>query len=321
MDVMKTIGAIFIGLSLCVAYFYVMRGYGLGNGMDTVIPFAFTGLHDGLNSQHFHFLGTVWKGRLASLVAANEWLNCWHPTTQESFLNMFGAYFSVWLGATFGLIIWLVKEPVFVLFATFAGLIYGSTVMTTAPQIHAVQFFPWDMPAMFFMTLAFLCWRAESHWLMVATIITGTAFQESVAVLGLLLLFTRAWRPCIAAVIGCLIMRLIVTWIVLGHVQVSTAGYCAAGSEWESIGHFCRWEFSVHLNTILWGSGGMAFGVFVYKPKTVKETGILVTLATAYALLAVMTIMDKDCMHARQMFGLIPMTAVYLQSKLYGTSI
>ena len=184
----------FIALSLCVTWFYNTRQWALTNDDNSITPFAFTGMIEGIRSDHFKAMGEVWKPRIGALWCAAESVKIYQPTTQEQFKDVFGIYNAAWLGLVFTLFIIFLKEPVFVIMATFAGLAYQSMVTTYSPLTTDVHILPWDMPAVFFWAFSFLLWQRKLYWPMVATIIMGTLFKESVALSAVLLFFNQNQR-------------------------------------------------------------------------------------------------------------------------------
>ncbi|HTV61459.1 MAG TPA: hypothetical protein VMH30_02705 [Verrucomicrobiae bacterium] len=316
--------ACFIALSLCVPFFYITRQWAInsGHGQDAITPFVFTGLEGGIHSGHFKSLNTVWKPRVGALSCAAMWLDIWNPTTDEGFEDTCGSYHAVWFGATLLLMVLALKEPIFPVMAVFAGTVYAIRVCTYNGFYNNVIIFPWDFPAMFFWALAFILWQGKRYWPMVAAIVFGTIFKESVALVAILLLFLPVpWRRRLVffavAFMSCLAVRLVLTLVVLGQPAIFTAGHSAFGSLWASFTRFCAWELHPHLNTILWCNGGLMLAVFFLTATDAEDFGIITVLALFALLLTVTPILDNSSYEVRQWTDCLPVLAIYFQRKLY----
>ncbi|HEY1663766.1 MAG TPA: hypothetical protein VGI03_15220 [Verrucomicrobiae bacterium] len=331
----------FIAISLCVPFFYLSSRWAFTNGHNTITPFAFTGMIDGVHSEHFAELGTVWKPRVAGLWLSAECIRIFQPQTLEQYQDVFGAYNMAWFGLTLGLLIVVLPEPVFAMMAVFAGTVYAISVTTYNSFNDDVHILPWDFPAMFFWTLAFILWQRKHFKAMVIVIIIGTLFKESVALLAVLLFFNHEnidlrWTACDrhpvlcavralvslravklfgAAFAGCLAVKLFITQLVLGQPTIFTAGHSAENSVWASTARFLKWELHPHLNTILWANGGLTLAVFFLPLKSLEDRGIRFLLVCFYFFLTVTPIIDKSCYEVRHWTDCLPMLAIYFQRR------
>src|SRR5262249_13959465 len=68
----------------------------------------------------------------------------------QEFQNVFGFYHASWLFLLFLAIIYFRRDALFLILAVFAGLMYNLIVPA------GMYYYPWDMPALFFFTLACL---------------------------------------------------------------------------------------------------------------------------------------------------------------------
>lgn len=311
--------ALFIAVSVSVTFFYQARQWAYCNPHNSITPFAFTGMVQGIHSDHFQQLGLPWKPRVGAMWLTAELFRAVRPTTLESYQDLFGSYNAVWFFASLCLLIGFCKEPVFLIALTFAGAMYAITVTTYNSFYDDVHILPWDFPAMFFFTLSFLLWTRKQYWLMVVAIIIGTLFKESVALTAILLLmrptFGKQWIHFAVAFIGCLILRLFITHYVIGSATPLTAGHSAQGEYWESLKRFTAWEFHPHLNSIIWCNAGMMAMVWFLKPSNIEEIGIIVVLAMFSIFLTITPIIDKSCYEVRHWTDVLPMLAIYFQSK------
>jgi len=313
--------ALFVAISLTVAFFYMVRQWAATNGHNTITPFIFTGMVDGIHSDHFAHLRLPWKPRVGGMWLTAELLKYFKPDSLESYKDVFGAYSAVWFFGTLMLLIIYLKEPIFPILATFGATIYSIQVTTYNSFYDDVHILPWDFPAMFFFTLAYLWWTRQWYWPMTVAIIMGTIFKETVAVVAILMFFTAISRRqqiqyFAAAFVGCLAVRLFITHFVLGQPTTFTAEHRAFGALWDSVTSFIDWEFHPHLNTILWVNGGLAFAVFLLPRKTRADWGINVILVIFYVSLVVAGIIADGHMEARHWTDVLPMLVIYFQEKL-----
>jgi hypothetical protein len=339
--------ACFIALSLCVPFFYITRQWAETNGHNTITPFIFTGMSQGIHSDHFDQLRPVWKPRVGAMWCSAQWLAYWNPQDAEGFKDVCGSYHVIWFGMTLFLLVFALKEPIFPILAVFAGTVYAIQTNTDTVLYDDVHILPWDFPALFFWTLAFLLWRRKHFKSMVAAMIFGTVFKETVALLAILLFFSgkeyfnvrglwekrgsfgsvirslvqmQAVRLFAMAFVGCLVVKLFITQVILGQPVVFTANHRAVGALWASISRFLAWEFHPHLNTILWADGGLALAVFLLPCKSSEDKGIICILVLFYFFLAVAEIIDGGTFEVRHWTDPMAILAIYFQDKLYPTA-
>ncbi|HEY1662191.1 MAG TPA: hypothetical protein VGI03_07215 [Verrucomicrobiae bacterium] len=313
--------ALFVAISVSVAFFYMVHQWAATNGHNTITPFIFTGMVDGVHSDHFAKLRLPWKPRVGGMWMTAELLKHFKPSSLEDYKDIFGAYNASWFFGTLILLIIYLKEPIFPILATFGGTIYSIQVTTYNSFYDDVHILPWDFPAMFFFTLSFLWWTRKWYWPMTVAIILGTLFKETVGVAALLIFFTGIARRrqiefFATAFLGCLAMRLFITHFVLGQPTTFTAEHRAFGALWESMTGFTTWEFHPHLNTILWVNGGLAFAVFLLPRNSPEDWGINFILVVFYVGLVVAGIFADGHMEARHWTDVLPMLVIYFQRKL-----
>jgi hypothetical protein len=313
--------ALFVAVSVSVAFFYMARQWAATNGHNTITPFIFTGMVQGIHSDHFEKLRLPWKPRVGGMWLSAELLKYYQPSSLEGYKDLFGAYSACWYFGTLVLLIVFLKEPVFPILATFAATIYSIQVTTNNTLYDDVHIMPWDFPAMFFFTLSFLLWTRRWYWPMTVAVILGTIFKETVAVVAILMFFTglarrRQVQFFAVAFLGCLAVRLFITEFVLGQPTTFTAEHRAFGKLWESTTGFIDWEFHPHLNTILWVNAGLAFSVFLLPRRSREDWGINFILVVFYAGMVVAEIFANGHMETRQWTDVVPMLAIYFQQKL-----
>ena len=183
---------LFVALSLCVAYFFLVRNYFVCG--DPISSNVFTAGSEKLYRLDQPIIGDAWKGRLSGLLLSGALIDFSlkeHNATEvqmERLMNVFGLYHAFWLLLLFLAVIFALRHSLFINLGIFAGLMYNFTP-TAGPY-----FYPWDMPATLFFTLAVLFFERRQMWLMAAATCAGCFFKETVLVCALLVLFASHWR-------------------------------------------------------------------------------------------------------------------------------
>ncbi len=182
---------LFVAVSLAVAYFYLVRNFfAYGNPMSFNV---FTAGSEKLFRLDQPFMGPQWNGRMSGLLLTGALTdsslveNSGDAAQLHSLINIFGLYHACWLLLLFVCIIFALRYSLFVNLGIFAGLMYNFSP-TSGPY-----FYPWDMPAMFFFTLAILFFERRKIWMMAAAICAGAFFKETALVCALLILFVEQW--------------------------------------------------------------------------------------------------------------------------------
>ena len=183
---------LFVAFSLCVAYFFLVRNYfAYGDPMNSNVFMAGS---KKLYRMDQSIIGDVWKGRLTGLLLSGALvdfsLKDHTPNTEQigQLMNTFGLYHASWLLLLFSVIILALHRSLFINLGIFAGLMYNFS------PAAGPFFFPWDIPATLFFTLAVLFFERRQMFLMVAAICAGCFFKETVLVCALLVLFARHWK-------------------------------------------------------------------------------------------------------------------------------
>jgi len=218
------LAAALIALSLCPVWFLFSRAVAAGDQHSTQTPAVFSA--DSHLVEHYDYdkLPVVFKPRVGGLWIAGRLLDAFSDggrITATAFRNAFGAYNAGWLFLIFVMLICLADNPVFVIPFVFAGMCCSFN----SPGI--ATFYAWDLPAMFFFTLSCLLWERGKYIWMLAVILLGTVFKETIAVTALAFFFTRlGWKRRLVffgvAFCGCFLIKLWISYAVLGHVQIFT---------------------------------------------------------------------------------------------------
>lgn len=352
MNALKTkLVALFIALSLCVTWFYFMREVAPGNRINTITPALFASDIDGgsmtvqplragtnpvigllsmptTSGDAYNSLPKVWQARIAGPWLAGHLLQSKLEPLQvrdtngvaingmmvdlEPFRNVFGAYQAAWLMLTFIVLICFMENPAFIISAVFAGACYTLTLR------RDVIVFPWDVPSMFFFTLACLFWmRGRFNW-MLATIVLGTAFKETVAVTAFLLFFTKLnWKQKAgffgAAFVACLLLRLWITHAVMGHTQVFTTDVAPGHPPlFEGLRLLLIKLFTPHLNHFIWVNGGTFVVAMLLPMKTLVDKGIKFVLVLFFAGMTLACYWANTDYEFRQFLDVLPVSVIYL---------
>ncbi len=180
---------LFVALSLGATYYLLVENFAVGSPNNHTNGWVFTSCS--FSGFHLDKLGDIWKGRLSGLLLSG-WLfdslvkdNKFGVEQCESLL---GLYQSLWLFLLFLAVIFALRHSLFINLGIFAGLTYGFT------PASGLYFYPWDLPATLFFTLAVLFFERRQMFLMTVAICAGCFFKETVLVCALLVLFASPWK-------------------------------------------------------------------------------------------------------------------------------
>jgi hypothetical protein len=183
---------LFVALSLCVAYFFLVRNYfAYGDPMSSNV---FTAGSEKLYRMDQPIIGDVWKGRLSGLLLSGALIDFSlkeHNATEVQMgwlMNVFGLYHAFWLLLLFLAVIFALRHSLLINLGIFAGLIYNFS------PAAGPFFYSWDIPATLFFTLAVLFFERRQMWSMAAATCAGCFFKETVLVCALLTLFASHWK-------------------------------------------------------------------------------------------------------------------------------
>jgi hypothetical protein len=183
---------LFVAFSLFVAYFYLVRNFfAYGNPMSANVFMAGS---EKLYRLDQPIMGEHWNGRLSGLLMSGAVMD--YSLSEpgagqaqiERLANVFGLYHASWLLMLFVIIIFALRYSLFINLGIFAGLMYDFS------PVSGPYFFPWDLPAMFFFTLAVLHFERRQMWLMAIAICAGAFFKETVMACALLVFFAGQWK-------------------------------------------------------------------------------------------------------------------------------
>jgi len=183
---------LFVALSLTMSFFFLVRPTCLpapdGNVMATGI---FNYLSGYAHSEAPNQVRLNWKKRLAGPMLSAWLLDTTFKGkpdfTSAAFENVFGFYHATWLFLLFLLLILYRRDALLIMLGVFGGLMYYFS------DPGYPQFYPWDMPTMFFFTLACLLYDNRRMGLLMAVIWLGALFKETTLCCALLILFGEHW--------------------------------------------------------------------------------------------------------------------------------
>ncbi|MGA2242340.1 MAG: tetratricopeptide repeat protein [Verrucomicrobiota bacterium] len=180
---------LFVILCLTVCYYFLVRNFALGVGNNHTNNWVFAACSK--STYHLDVLFDVWKGRLSGMLLSGSLfdLSVTDASYQvEQYTMLFGLYQAFWLLVLLLTMLVAVRESLLVNLGIFAGLLYNF-----APAA-GFYFYPWDLPATVFLTLAVLLHERGHRMLMLAAIGVGCFFKETVLVGAILCLFSRGWK-------------------------------------------------------------------------------------------------------------------------------
>ncbi len=211
-----------VALSLAVTYFYMIRPLALGRPNDKTNLWVFSAMSK--SSPHLGAIYPVWRSRVAGMWISGQLMDDAVKNGQlsaEDLQDAFGLYHSVWLFLFFVMLGFLVTDPLFAIMACFGCMFYMFT-----PRA-AMYSYPWDIPAMLFFTLNYLLWRKGQYAVMLAIMIIGYLFKETIMLSGVLYLFSDLpkWhkvRYLVATVAIATVMKASITLGVDGKISFVT---------------------------------------------------------------------------------------------------
>jgi hypothetical protein len=298
----------FIALSLCATWYVFTRAAAHGNDHDSLTLYMFvadTHIHG-----HYNQLAEVWKPRIGGFWLAGRLCDAFAPDgnlTIPVYEDLFAFYSAAWLFLTLLALIYLADHPLFVLPLVYAGLTY----ILTPPD--RVLITPWDLPSMFFWTVAYLFWRRKYYLPMLGIIVLGTAFKETVAVTAFLFFFTtlgwRArWAWFGAAFAACLLLKLWITHSVLGEFRIFTAD--AAGHPGFAV--FLD-LINPHVNHFIWVNAGTFVLALCLPMRTQNDRGTKFLLLVFLAGLTLACVLAQTPFEFRQFLDVLPISVLYLE--------
>ncbi|MGB7745817.1 MAG: tetratricopeptide repeat protein, partial [Verrucomicrobiia bacterium] len=133
-----------------------------------------------------------WRKRLAGPILSGWLLDAKFKGAPDfnsnGFQTVFGFYHAMWLFLLFLLLILYRRDALLIMLGVFGGLMYNLTDPSNPPF-----YYPWDMPTMFFFTLACLLYDDRRLWPLMVVVWLGGLFKETSLCCALLILLGEHW--------------------------------------------------------------------------------------------------------------------------------
>jgi hypothetical protein len=133
-----------------------------------------------------------WRKRLAGPILSGWLMEATFKGARDfnwsKFQTDFGFYHATWLFLLFLVLMAYRKDSLFIMFAVFGSLMYNLTDPLNPPY-----YYPWDMPMMFFFTLACLLYDRRRLWPLMVVVWLGGLFKETSLCCALLILLGEHW--------------------------------------------------------------------------------------------------------------------------------
>jgi hypothetical protein len=308
----KLVG-LFIALSLAVTYYYLIKPWAMGTPNNQTNFWVFSATSKA--NYHLDSIYEVWRPRIAGMWISGRLVDSIVKNGQisvEDVQNVFGLYHACWLFAFFVMLIFLVEDPIFVMFGCFAGLFY---MFTPRAQHYS---YPWDLPSMTFFMLSYLLWQRKKYDWMLVVIFIGYAFKETVLVTAVLFFFTDlSWRKrIIYFVIACVsttILKFGITLLIDGKIEILTQDLTHGSGKLETLTGNLKELFTPDWNHFIFVNAG-TFVVAMFLPMRTKvEWGTKVMLLVYFC-----GEMLAGALHEyRIMLEAVPVSVLYLRQSLW----
>jgi hypothetical protein len=209
---------LFVALSLTMSFFFMVRPtIHVAPDGNTISQQLFTYLSAHADPKEKQEIQLNWRKRLAGPMLSG-WLldlrfNGKPDFNGKEFENLFGFYQATWLFLLFLLLMLYRRDALLIMLGVFAGLMYY-----LSDPLYA-QFYPWDLPTMFFFTLACLLYDSRRMGLLLAVVWMGALFKETTLCCALLILLGEhwPWRKRLAGfagtVVGTLVTYQLLMWL------------------------------------------------------------------------------------------------------------
>jgi Sel1 repeat len=253
---------LFVALALTVNFFFLVKPMSLpkrdGN-MYNSFMFAYL-------SKNTHvpidMVQPGWRTRLLAPTVSGWLMDTLddrpYDPQSEDFQTVFGIYHAAWLFLLFLALIYFRKDALLIMLGVFCGLMYNYIGPT------GMYYYPWDMPALFFFTLACLLYDRRIYWLLIPAICVGSLFKETTLCCALLILLDGqwTWAKRIGGFLATVIATMLISKGLVLHYHVHTASL-AMGSQVNDFFRNARSLFGLEPNHVLFVNAGSLFLVML----------------------------------------------------------
>jgi hypothetical protein len=182
-----------VALSLTVTFYFLVRPTcKIHRDGNQISAQTFCYLSKGVPAVGKDLVQLNWKKRLAGPILSgwllDEKFKGAPDFTWDGFQTVFGVYHATWLFLLFLVLIVYRKDALLIMFAVFGGLMYNLTDTAQPPF-----YYPWDLPTMFFFTLACLLYDSRRLWPLMVVVWLGGLFKETTLCCALLILLGEHW--------------------------------------------------------------------------------------------------------------------------------
>lgn len=266
---------LFVALALAVAFFFLVKPCFISGNAINRYTFTSASKHLYRLDQQL-IMGALWNDRLGGLLltgALTDYsLNQDNANSEQGLERMsdaFAAYHAFWLFLLFIAVIFAFQDSLLINLGIFAGLMYDFS------PISGPYFYPWDLPVMFFATMAALLFERKRYWLMVAVICTSCLFKETSLLCGLLVLFAVDWKRekriavCLGMVAAYFVgERLLLKGLVLPAViprglSILSLHGLSRALDFGNLTDNLKALFALKLNSVLFANAGTLVAVLV----------------------------------------------------------
>jgi hypothetical protein len=185
----RLIVAVMAALLFAVIYFYFVKDYSVGIPGNSTNAKIFTSASS--SSFLLDDIYDVWKGRFLGLLLSGFLFDTLVHHSSGSFAGLssiFGLYQAGWLLLLFLLVILATSRALVINTGIFLGVMYNLI------PAGGLYFYPWDIPATVFFTLAVVFFESRRLTLMLLMIAAGCFFKETVLVCAPLVFFVVEWK-------------------------------------------------------------------------------------------------------------------------------
>ena len=221
---------LFVAFCLAANFFWLVRPQCLPKQHGNVYPALTFSYLSGRQALTSDLLRGAWRTRVLAPAVSGWFLDTqvhevvgpesaqyqsFHALIESAeFQKTFGLYHATWLFLLFLAVVVFRRDALLLMLGIFGGLMYNLTASAGA------YYYPWDMPAMFFFTLACLlhdrCW----FWLLLPVVLLGGLFKETVLCCSLFILLGgqgRVWQR-IAGFLAVILGTLAINHLLMAHV-------------------------------------------------------------------------------------------------------
>ena len=253
---------LFVAVALSVNFYLLVRPQCLAQPDGNLLPsFTFSYLTDQAGPAAKEMIGLSWKKRVAGPALAAFLIELKFKGQNEimpqgPYQNIFGLYHAGWLFLLFLALIYYRRDSLLLMLGVFAGLMYNLSDLSKL-------YYPWDMPTMFFFTVAFLLYDRKSKWLLMLVVCIGGLFKETTLLCAILILLGENWtlKRRITCFVGVVVATLLLNKMMMAHYGLKSTSLALMNSSdgrisYQLLYDNVRYLFSLDLRHVLFSNAG-----------------------------------------------------------------